>query len=121
MKRIIICGSRDYENATCIGAVLRGLQVRKPTIITGGAAGADSIADGMATAFGFRTEIYEADWGQFGKMAGPIRNRQMLNTGVDLVIAFKDNFDWSFSHGGTEHMVSIARDRTVPYWVIQGG
>jgi hypothetical protein len=36
-----------------------------------------------------RIEKYPADWDKYGPAAGPIRNRQMLDTGVDLVIAFR--------------------------------
>jgi UDP-N-acetylmuramoylalanine-D-glutamate ligase len=46
--------------------------------------------------------IYPAKWDLHGKSAGPIRNQQMLDTGVDLVIAFPGG-------KGTAHMVSIAK------------
>lgn len=42
-------------------------------------------------------EVYEADWKQFGRKAGPLRNRRMLTypgsstPTVELLIAFKGN------------------------------
>lgn len=37
---------------------------------------------------GFPVERYPADWERYGKRAGPIRNRKMLDQGPDLVVAF---------------------------------
>lgn len=65
-------------------------------------------------------EQYPADWEKHGKAAGPIRNALMLEEGKpDLVLAFKDGFDWQFKRGGTEHMVRIAKAAGVRTIVIQ--
>jgi UDP-N-acetylmuramoylalanine-D-glutamate ligase len=72
------------------------------TIITGGATGADrSAADWAALEF-TDYEEYPANWKKHGKAAGPIRNKQMLDSGVDLVIAFPGG-------AGTANMVKQAK------------
>jgi len=72
------------------------------TIIAGGAFGADSAAIDWAVVNWVNFEEYPADWDTHGKAAGPIRNQQMLDTGIDKVIAFPGG-------RGTAHMVEIAR------------
>ena len=75
-------------------------------IICGGASGADTIAATGAKRIGMKLEVFMADWVKYGRSAGPIRNKQMLDEGKpDLVLAF---YDINKSKG-TKHMVSIAR------------
>ena len=61
---------------------------------------------------GVPVEVYPADWTRYGKPAGPIRNRQMLNEGKpDMVIAFHDDLSVSV---GTKDMVDIANAAGLP-------
>lgn len=89
--------------------------------IHGDARGADKIADAVARRLGFDVEAYPADWRGNGKGAGPIRNRQMLDTGATLVVAFKEGFDHSLTRGGTENMVRMARAAGIPTIVHEAG
>jgi hypothetical protein len=43
--------------------------------------GADWLADRIATGLGWEIEAYPADWKQYGKAAGGIRNGEMIATG----------------------------------------
>jgi hypothetical protein len=107
--RILVCGSRAYTNAAKIRSVLAEIEYRSqgPTIVHGAAIGADHLAAEAAFLLGYRTEAYPADWEKHGRAAGPIRNRQMLDTKPDLVIAF--------GHGkGTSDTVTEARHRGIP-------
>ena len=61
-------------------------------------------------------ECYPADWDRHGKAAGPIRNQRMIDTGVDLVVAFHDDLEHS---KGTGHMVKIARLHGRPVWHLR--
>jgi len=73
------------------------------TIISGAARGADRAASDWATCNYARLEEFPADWVQYGKRAGPIRNEDMLNRGnPNLVISFPGG-------RGTAHMVKIAK------------
>lgn len=75
--------------------------VRK--VISGGAPGADTIAHMWATRKGVASIVMRAEWKKFGKAAGPIRNKRMLDEGKpDLVIAF-------FGGDGTANMIQQAR------------
>lgn len=72
-------------------------------IISGCAWGPDTIAIQWADTYGLEVEKYPADWKKYGKRAGFIRNKQMLDEGKpDLVVAFPGG-------KGTAMMVDIAR------------
>lgn len=115
---VLVCGSRDWTDASYIEGVLGFLEERHTlTVIEGGAVGADRTAGRWAAKArqrGVGWVRFPADWGQFGRSAGPIRNQQMLDYGPHLVLAFKDGFDWGMRRGGTEDMVRRATAAGVP-------
>ena len=87
-RRVLICGSRKYRNAIAIPRLVKGLP-SGTVVIHGGAAGADSLADLYARQNGLETEAYPADWNKYGRGAGPVRNKQMLDEGRPTeVVAF---------------------------------
>jgi hypothetical protein len=98
--RVLVCGGRDYNDYDTVQRVLYDFcdehnlaenEYKMPnglTIIHGGARGADSLADQWAVVNWVPFEKYKADWDTHGRAAGPIRNQQMLDTGIDYVIAF---------------------------------
>ena len=114
--RILVCGGRYYTDKDRVWRELdkivaygelwddQRLLPHGITIIHGGAAGADALADHWAVHNYANIEEFPADWEQYGKSAGPIRNKQMLDEGKpDLVLAFPGST-------GTAHMVKIARE-----------
>lgn len=120
--RVLICGSRDWRDEVPIKAWLAAFENKPVTIIHGCAKGADSLAGFLAHQYRLEVEEYPADWAKLGKAAGPVRNSQMLTEGhPTLVLAFKDGFDPANAHGGTEHMVRIAKRAGVPTYVIGHG
>ena len=104
-KRILVCGSRNYTDREKIWKVLDGYSAHyKVHLIEGGARGADTFAAEWATArYLTRHERYPANWNRFGRRAGFIRNRQMLEQGKpELVLAFGRG-------SGTDMMVRLAK------------
>ncbi len=118
--RIIICGSRDWDDAYPITHFLDFYRQHgwPHTIVHGGARGADQLAGTLARGMGFEVEEHKADWTGRGRTAGHERNRLMLDLGADLVVAFKNNFDGSMTRGGTENMVRIAMEAGVRTLVL---
>jgi hypothetical protein len=107
--RILVCGSRNWSDAVAIETAIAA-RSSSPTIIHGGATGADEIAHGLARMHGWPVEVYPADWQQHGKAAGPLRNQKMLDEGKpDVVLAFpvKDS-------RGTWDMIRRARAAGIP-------
>ena len=120
--RVIVTGSRDltpdaYDTIKAtLQRELADLDPAKVTIVHGAAKGADRLAAQAARELGMRTEGHRADWDTHGKAAGPLRNRQMLDSGAQRVIAFVDKpLDQS---RGTADMVDRARNAAIPATVI---
>jgi YspA, cpYpsA-related SLOG family len=91
--RILVCGGRDYTDRDKVYEVLDTLYEEfMPSfdgIIEGGAKGADSFAKKWAIDYNLTLWSFPADWKQYGKAAGAIRNQQMLDEGKpNLVVAF---------------------------------
>lgn len=98
------------------------------TIIHGAAKGVDTAAEHWATLCNVPQEKYPADWEAYGKAAGPIRNKQMLDEGKpDMVIAFLTKVaDQEIFYGlsdsqhsrGTKDMIKQALKANIPVKVI---
>lgn len=113
MKRIIVCGGRNYNDFIQIDRCLSSLheKVGIQEIIEGGATGADRMAGSWSKAHGIKVTVMPANWKKYGKSAGAIRNKEMLDMKPDGVVAFPGGI-------GTANMVSIARKAGVPVWEI---
>ena len=115
--RVIVCGSRDWQDAVTMTAALLVLPVGS-TLVHGDARGADRLAASIGRRLGLVPEPHAADWVGKGRAAGPIRNRLMARLGADLVLAFKNDPDLSLRTGGTENMVRMAEEAGIEYrWI----
>lgn len=123
--RFLICGSRDWTRSAVIETYLNGLKVElgpELVIIEGDAPGADKIAGDWAKRNLLEKNhlCFPADWKKHGRAAGAIRNKQMLDEGKpDVVVAFKDEFDFFLQKGGTENMIEQANNAGIPCYVMQ--
>lgn len=94
-RRVIVTGSRDWWDEDKLWSALydeyRGWTCDTMTVVHGGCpTGADAMAGEWAKLHApeVKSDIYEADWNQYGKAAGPIRNQRMVDDGADIVLAF---------------------------------
>jgi len=115
--KIIVCGGRDFTDKEVVWGYLDKLHAVS-LVITGGARGADKLADQWAEERGIARAILPANWNGEGRGAGHIRNKRML----DLM---EPHFVVAFPGGrGTQSMVKKARDYKVkvvgPYRDIGG-
>lgn len=129
MKRVIICGSRHWDDRHIVEVVVTGLacHAQRLTIIEGGAPGADRIAGDYADQYSRAIPMtayepvvyhlqYPADWQQHGKAAGFVRNQQMLDEGdPDMVVGFSDDLTRS---KGTADMLGRAAAAGIPAYVV---
>lgn len=87
---VLVTGGRDFFNRQIVNSVLdvthRSMPIER--IIHGDAPGADALADAWARGHEVDILPVAAKWDEYGRAAGPIRNREMLKMEPDVVIAF---------------------------------
>lgn len=109
---VLVTGSRDWPDGRRVYDRLSNEPIGT-VVIQGGAKGADDFAKRSADLLGFKCIEVRADWRAYGKSAGPMRNRKMLDMKPCKVIAFcKDN------SRGTMDTVREAMSRGIPVEVI---
>jgi hypothetical protein len=88
------------------------------TVIHGGCHGLDLIAANVSKIYGYVVEEFPAEWGKYGKGAGPIRNKQMLDrllsnsaSTTRIVLAYHNDIS---SSKGTKNMISQVLKTDVP-------
>ena len=85
--RVLVCGGRHYSDVYRVHHTMQQLP-HDCIVVTGGARGADTLAENSALSLGLLTEVHYANWDRYGRSAGVRRNKEMLDTGIDYVIAF---------------------------------
>lgn len=114
LKRVIFCGSRGWNNIRLVRQAIAKMP-HDALIVTGGARGADTIANLEAVSRGLDTEIYQAQWQAHGRSAGMVRNRLMRQLpGVRAVVAFRA----SGQSRGTDEMIHAARAEGIKTIVV---
>ena len=107
-SRVLICGDRNWQDKEMIKDLL--IKLKPDVVIEGECDGADKLSRKAANELGYSEDKilkFPADWTKYGKNAGPIRNKQMLDEGKPtLVAAFHDNIEKS---KGTKNMLSQAK------------
>lgn len=132
--RVLVCGGRDFADGEAMYHTLADIpntphflnhEATRITIVNGKARGADQLADSVAKGLLYDTDPHPADWsgpcratcrpghrrrnayGDYCPAAGNYRNQDMLDSGIDLVIAFPGG-------RGTADMVARATDVGIP-------
>lgn len=116
--RVIIAGTRsfnDYEllRDSCNNLLSEKQRTHTVVVISGTARGADQMGERYAKERGFQLRRFPADWEQYGKSAGHIRNAKMADN-ADALIAF-----WDGESRGTKNMIDNARRKGLAVRVIQ--
>ena len=106
LKRIAVIGSRDFDDYARLQSVLA--PHLPAVLVSGGAKGADALAERLAQERGLTIDVIRADWNRYGRGAGPIRNKQIVES-ADLVIAF-----WDGKSRGTRSALAHADKMGVP-------
>lgn len=111
MKAIIAGGRNFVGNDKHMGwLIYMSEKYKVAEVVSGGASGADEFGEDFAKMFNIPVKRFHADWDNYGKAAGPIRNQEMAKY-ADLCILFPGG-------KGTESMRGYATDYglTVEEW-----
>ena len=111
---VIIAGGRDFcddellkEKCDHFLSGFVGIE-----IVSGAASGADLLGERYAADHGYPVTRFPADWGKYGRGAGPKRNVQMAEYS-DALIAF-----WDSKSSGTKNMIETAKKRGLAVKVV---
>jgi hypothetical protein len=110
-KRVAVVGSREFKNYAQLNRVLSEYIEYEDELVSGGAVGADSMAQRWAKERGHAIHIYYPRW-ENGRSAGFERNKRIVEN-ADLVLAFYQK--GRFQLGGTANTISWAEKLGVPY------
>ena len=108
--RILICGGRRFSDYELLSDVIEKAveNVTEPVeIVSGHCAGADMLAERYANEHNISLTVMKPEWRKYGRAAGVIRNRQMLEYVSEtsaLVLAF-----WDGISRGTKNTIETAR------------
>lgn len=107
--RVIIAGGRDFDDFRLLCKVCMHMLQNKTNveIVSGTANGADKLGEKFAEYMGYPIKRFPANWDEFGKAAGHIRNKEMAEYG-DALIAF-----WDGESKGTGGMIGEAEKRNL--------
>jgi len=105
MTKLAIVGSRSFNDYDKAKAIIDEVIAENPTIneiVSGGANGADKLAERYAQENNLKIKIFYPEWSKYGKRAGFIRNEKIWQY-ADLGIAF-----WDGKSRGTQHSFDLA-------------
>lgn len=107
--RVIIAGGRDFDDFRFLcKKCMAKLQNKQDVIIVSGTAnGADKLGEKFANFMGYEIKQFPANWDEFGKRAGYLRNKEMAEY-ADALIAF-----WDGKSKGTKHMIDLAKEKNL--------
>lgn len=77
--KVAIVGSRSFDNYELLKHTIEKLDFSITQIISGGAKGADSLAEQCAEEFNIPIIIHKPDWAIYGKAAWIVRNKKIID------------------------------------------
>lgn len=113
---LAIVGSRDWTNWDQFQTILKDYIKQHGTpikIVTGDARGVDSMACRWAIKRGISYTVWVANWKQYGRRAGILRNTDIIKTATH-VLAFHRN-----NSPGTRDSIEKARDMDKDLTVVE--
>jgi hypothetical protein len=116
----LIAGSRTFNDAELLEKTMDRLLTNKQKvlIISGGARGADTLAENYAKKRGYKTLIMPAEWDKYGKSAGYKRNAKMH----EALSYFEDRacvLFWDGKSKGTQHNIPLAKKYNTQIRIIR--
>lgn len=113
--KVIIAGCRDFNDYELLKAEVNILLLknRVEEIVSGCATGADTLGERYANENNIRVKRFPANWGEHGKKAGYLRNKQMAEYATHCICF------WDGKSKGTEMMINLAEEYNLKTVVIK--
>ena len=116
--KLIVAGGRDFHDYQLLTKVIMDLALveyadKAISIVSGMAKGADSLGYMFAVENNVKKYIFPADWNQYGKSAGMLRNKEM-GMFADALLAFHDGIS-----KGTLNMIQYMGTLNKPVHIVR--
>ena len=107
--KLLVCGGRNFAEYEYLEKTLDSIreEFNVGTVIHGNARGADRLAGEWAKLRGLKVISVDANWKEYGRAAGAIRNKEMIDMRPDLVVAFSGG-------KGTLNMMNLTLKNRIP-------
>ena len=109
--KTIIAGGRNITNYSLLLSTIGESDIEITEVISGMAPGVDTLAVQYSQENNLPLKEFHADWNQYKRAAGPIRNREMANYGEALIAI------WDGESRGTKNMIEEATKRGLRVYV----
>src|SRR5690242_1422091 len=106
--KTIVAGGRSFHDYATVKRVLDEHRSEITEVVSGGANGADRLGERWAYENKVKLKVFPADWRRHGKVAGMIRNREMVQY-AEALIAFPGG-------SGTDNCIMLAMAK-FPHYV----
>lgn len=109
--KLLIAGGRNFTDLKRMSKVATNLlgNRRSVEVVSGTAGGADRLGEAYAYSRGFSVKRFPADWEQYGKSGGMVRNAEMAKY-CDAALIF-----WDGKSKGTSNMIDNMKKIGKPF------
>ena len=107
--KVIIAGTREVTNYKALLNAIENAPFEITEVVSGCCRGVDQLGERWAKENGIPTKIFRANFFQYGKRAGPLRNKEMAEY-ADALIAI-----WDGKSNGTKDMINKMKRVKKPY------
>lgn len=111
--RTIIAGSRSIKDFAYLIALIQRAKIKPSVVLSGCASGVDLLGEQYAKQNNILLEYYPANWHQFGRRAGYLRNEIMASRAQAALIL------WNGTSKGTMHMINLSQKYGLKFMVYQ--
>ncbi|ERP31391.1 DUF2493 domain-containing protein [Chitinivibrio alkaliphilus] len=111
--KVAVIGSRSFSTYEIMAKHLSTYAISE--IVSGGARGADTLAEQYAACKNIPLKRFLPDWRRYGRAAGIRRNCDIINY-ADQVIAF-----WDGNSRGTKHSITYAQGQGKKIFIVRVG
>ena len=111
--KTIIAGSRDMTPTLEDVRTLNKFLASISEVVSGTARGADTFGENWAKAHKIPLKKFPAEWKKYGRAAGPIRNKQMVEYSDQLIAFIYPN------SRGTANMINQAKKLGLKVHIIE--
>jgi len=109
--KTIIAGGRTITDYSLVLSAIGESEFEITEVVSGMAPGVDTLAIQYSREHNLPLKEFHADWNQYRRAAGPIRNREMAEYGEALIAI------WDGESRGTKNMIEEATKRGLKVYV----